>query len=357
MRLLVVIPTWNRAEYLDKAISSVAAARSRARNVQVDLFISDGCSSDHTPDVVARWQRHSPWIHGRRWDTAPHTWSEILRRVLLGSGLDYDYLWILGDDDWICDTTAFGQLAEALEASGEDLPAIVHCCQARRAWPDDKRIIAGSTEDLCNTYGWHELLGWISSLVLSRDTVERMTRSPQLDMEIPSAFAHSEALLEAGYGRTMLVLAAGLVDLQEKEQTPECMKRWAEGGVGERYWNIIPGLLNLKQRGVLTTPLTVGFFRYHTYSFWDRFSVELMSLAYSAEASGEFLESKLRLLVFFGALLGYGEDRKLYESWLEGFTDDVWEVRRALQLIERRINSAQKPSYKFNILPPPNVTV
>ncbi|MBK8793196.1 MAG: hypothetical protein IPN59_08540 [Holophaga sp.] len=36
--------------------------------------------------------------------------------------------------------------------------------------------------------------------------------------------------------------------------------RWAKGKVGEAYWNIIPGLLNLKQRGILTTPLTLGFF-------------------------------------------------------------------------------------------------
>lgn len=352
MKLLVAIPTWNRADYLDKAIGTIAMARSRTRNCEIEMFISDNLSSDHTPEVVARWQEHSPWIHARRWEEHTGHWPEILKRVFMGSNREFDYVWLQGDDDWITDSQAYIKLAEAIEASKHDPPAVVHCCQTRRSLPGDDRVFSGITEDLCNIYGWHDLLGWISGLVISRDTMERMLVSPQLEIKPPSAYCHSEALLEAAYGKNMLIIAAGLIDPQDKEQTPECIERWAKANTGEAYWRIITGLLNLRQRGVLRKPLTLGFFRYLTYSFWDRFAVEVMTLASNSETSDELLEIKLSLLGYFTILLGYGEDRKLFGKWLHGFKDEVHEVRRVLRLIRDRIESFEQSAYTWSLIPP-----
>ncbi|MFZ1615687.1 MAG: glycosyltransferase, partial [Holophaga sp.] len=85
MKLLVVIPTWNRADCLDKAIQAISEARSQAQNCTVELFISDNCSSDHTPEVTSKWLRQAPWIHLKRWDTHTSHWGEILERALLHS--------------------------------------------------------------------------------------------------------------------------------------------------------------------------------------------------------------------------------------------------------------------------------
>ncbi len=350
MKLMVVIPTWNRADYLDKAIAAIASARAHSHKCEVELFVSNNCSSDHTAEVLARWQEGNPWIYGCNWEVHSKVWLEILGRAFNGSGRDYDYAWLQGDDDWITDSTAFAQLMDAIEADPTNPPAVVHPCQTRRALHGDSRIIHGLTEELCNIYGWHDLLGWISSQVLSRGTVDRMLTSPQLAMPFHSAFSHSEALLEAAYGQPMLVLAAGLIDPQDAEQTPESLARWAADGAGPAYWGVIPGLLSLKERGVLKTPLTLTFFRYLTYSFWDRFAVELMTLAGRGDVSEEMIEIKLAMLGHFTKLLGYGEDRKLYQNWLDGFTDDVWDVRRTLGLIQKRIASSGRPSYSFNLL-------
>jgi hypothetical protein len=354
MKLLVAIPTWNRADHLDVAIRAIAAARSMTRKCDVQLFISDNCSSDHTPEVVARWQEGAPWIYYRRWEEHIASWGpDILRRALLGSDLEYDYLWLQGDDDYICDLAAYEKLAEALEASAEDLPAIAHCCQARRSLAGDQRIIAGNTEDLCNTYGWHDLLGWISSLVISRNTVARIWASPHCDIKPRSAYWHAEALLEAAYGQNMLILTEGLIEPQDEEQTEASKERWAKAKVGQGYWYIISGLNSLKDRGVLTKPLTLGFFRYLTYSFWDRFAVEVLHLASSPETPEEVVEIRLGMLRYLADLLGYGEDRKLYQNWLEGFQDAVHEARRSQHRIQERIESHQQPSYSWTLLPPP----
>jgi hypothetical protein len=355
MKLLVAIPTWNRADHLDTAISAIAAARAMTQKCDVELFISDNCSSDHTAEVVARWQEGSPWIHYRRWEEHAPRGTPVLQRAFLGMDLEYDYLWLQGDDDYISDLSAYEILAGAIEASAGNPPAIVHACATRRATPGDQRIIAGTTEELCNIYGWHDLLGWISSLVMSRDTVARMWASPHAKIQPPSSYYHSELLLEAGYGRTMLILATGLIEPQDTEQTAESVARWALADVGNGYWRIIPGLLSLRERGVLTTPLTLNFFRYLTYSFWDRFAVEVMELASMHETTQAFLSSRLELLNLLALLLGHSVERKLFENWLHGLREDVGRVRQALQLVSNRIEDANRPSYPFRLLPPPEV--
>lgn len=351
MKILVAIPTWNRADHLDKAIQAIVNARSASQSCEVELFVSDNCSSDHTGEVVARWQEMAPWIHYHRWEEHLATWGPgILRRAFLGAGVAYDYLWLQGDDDVICDDTAYDKLSVAIAACAEAPPGIVHCCGAQRALPGDTRIIEGNTEDLCNTYGWHDLLGWISSLVVSRDTVERMWASPHAEMHPPSSYWHAEALLEAGYGHSMLILAEGLIETQDKKQTPECLDRWAKANVGPGYWHIIPGLTSLKERGVITKPLTLGFFRYLTYSFWDRFAVELLRRACIPGTPSVVIETHLSMLGYMGDLLGYREDAKLYKTWLEGFRSDLQEIQRTHQLIQQRIDSHQQPSYPFSLL-------
>lgn len=353
MKLLVAIPTWNRADHLDTAIRAIAAARAMTSKCDVELFISDNCSSDHTAEAVARWRDDAPWIHYRRWDEHISAWGpDILKRALLGSDLDYDYLWLQGDDDYISDLGAYEKLAAAIRANAADPPAIAHCCAARRSLPGDQRVIAGNTEDLCNTYGWHDLLGWISSLVLSRETVSRIWDSPHCDIQPRSAYWHAEALLEAAYGRTMLILAEGLIDTQDEEQTAASKERWAQAGVGKAYWYVISGLNSLKDRGILTKPLTLGFFRYLTYSFWDRFAVEVLNLAASPQTADEVIDIRLSMLGYLAELLGYGEERKLYRNWLEGFREDVHTIRRTRQILDQRLESHLQASHPWTVLSP-----
>jgi glycosyltransferase involved in cell wall biosynthesis len=87
----VIIPTYNRAEYLKQAIESVLAQTY----THFELLILDNCSPDHTPDVVARFSdprikylRHACNIRGAA------NWSY---GIYWAKG---EYLCVLGDDDW-----------------------------------------------------------------------------------------------------------------------------------------------------------------------------------------------------------------------------------------------------------------
>jgi hypothetical protein len=151
----------------------------------------------------------------------------------------------------------------------------------------------------------------------------------------------------------MLILTEGLIDPQDKEQTPESVERWAQANVGQRYWYVISGLNSLKDRGVLTKPLTLRFFRYLSYSFWDRFAVELLHRASLPESTEEVIDIRLSMLGYLAELLGRSEERKLYMNWLEGFREDIHTIRRTRLLLDRRIKSHQQASYPWTVLSPP----
>lgn len=54
--LTIAIPTYQRAAQLDRQLAWLAAA-VQGHEDQVELVVSDNCSSDDTPEVTARWQR------------------------------------------------------------------------------------------------------------------------------------------------------------------------------------------------------------------------------------------------------------------------------------------------------------
>lgn len=86
----VIIPTYNRAEYLRQAIESVLAQSYK----NFELLVLDNCSPDHTPDVVASFNDHR--IKYLRHQCNIGAFANWTYGVFLAKG---KYLSILGDDD------------------------------------------------------------------------------------------------------------------------------------------------------------------------------------------------------------------------------------------------------------------
>ena len=350
MKIRMFLPSFTRGEALNQAIGSIAMARTRARGCEVDLVAGDSGASGATAEVLEQWRATETWIHALPWNGPVPRGRDLLDRVVRFPDHDFDYGWFLGDGDWMTDSRAFLSVTAAIAESRELPPALVHACQARRAQPGDHRILSGCTEDLCNALGWHDLLGNLSSLVISRDTLARMLASQQWDLPTPSALRAAEALLEAGYGRPLLVLGAGLVDTQEAEPATGVPRALLEGEDGD--WGFIPGLLALQARGILQKPLWTSFFRCGTGTFRDRFSAELLSLADREGVPDEVIADKLKLLGRLGLLLGRPEDRKLFEDWREGFRRDVVATREASRQRQARRRAAERPPESPLLLPP-----
>lgn len=62
MRISVCLTTYNRASQLDYTLSSLA----RQTRLPDELIVSDDCSSDHTAEIVEKWQKHFPQLFYQR---------------------------------------------------------------------------------------------------------------------------------------------------------------------------------------------------------------------------------------------------------------------------------------------------
>lgn len=86
----VVIPTFNRADFLSDAVGSVLA-----QTVACEIIVVDHGSTDTTQEVVAQWMDSVTYLR-REFDSGPQfSW---LDGVLLAS---HDRVKILHDDDWL----------------------------------------------------------------------------------------------------------------------------------------------------------------------------------------------------------------------------------------------------------------
>lgn len=91
----VIIPTYNRAEYLKQAIQSVL----EQTYIHFELLILDNCSTDHTSEIVAQFSDSR--IQYIRHQCNIRTLANWSYGVYWAKG---DYLCILGDDDWYAPT-------------------------------------------------------------------------------------------------------------------------------------------------------------------------------------------------------------------------------------------------------------
>jgi glycosyltransferase involved in cell wall biosynthesis len=99
--LTVAIPTYNRADLLDKQLAWLAQA-IQGFEADCEIFVSDNCSTDHTQDVIKKWQAiliNIPFTNHKNSENVG------LRKNIAHciSSAKTKYVWTVGDDDPIQD--------------------------------------------------------------------------------------------------------------------------------------------------------------------------------------------------------------------------------------------------------------
>lgn len=89
--LSIVIPTYNRAEFLDYSLE-VHIPICREFNVQI--FISDNASTDNTENVVKKWIKEYQHLHYNKNETNIGPDGNFEKALKL---TDTDYIWLLSD--------------------------------------------------------------------------------------------------------------------------------------------------------------------------------------------------------------------------------------------------------------------
>lgn len=89
-RLSIVIPTYNRADFLDYSLQTHIPI---AQKYNIPIYVSDNASTDNTRETVEKWQLHYPYLHYYRNETNV---GEINFEIALRYP-DTDFVWLLGD--------------------------------------------------------------------------------------------------------------------------------------------------------------------------------------------------------------------------------------------------------------------
>lgn len=101
--LTIAIPTFNRASLLDKQLSWLANA-IKGFEADIEIFVSDNCSTDNTPEVINKWKSQIAGVtfHSCRNDENIGVMRNILNCLTTART---KYVWAIGDDDPIEDRT------------------------------------------------------------------------------------------------------------------------------------------------------------------------------------------------------------------------------------------------------------
>jgi glycosyltransferase involved in cell wall biosynthesis len=99
--LTIAIPTYNRAELLNKQLAWLAQAMKGFES-ECEIFVSDNCSTDKTQEVIEKWQAILSDVTFRS-----HKHSEnvgVMRNIIhCVKSATTKYVWTIGDDDPIQD--------------------------------------------------------------------------------------------------------------------------------------------------------------------------------------------------------------------------------------------------------------
>jgi len=167
MLLSICIPTYNRAEYLQKTIESIVT-QSAWNTGNTEIVISDNASTDSTSAVIAGYEKRYPGlIRSIRQDPAidPHDNFEAAMR--LGHG---EYL-KLNNDTLLWSANALAEYLQILRPGG----ALVLTPNSRiaPAYAIQKTIQCQDMSEMLNMCSY--FLTWIGILCVRRDVFEKLS--------------------------------------------------------------------------------------------------------------------------------------------------------------------------------------
>ncbi|WP_427162651.1 glycosyltransferase family 2 protein [Aliinostoc sp. HNIBRCY26] len=112
--LTIAIPTYNRAELLDQQLTWLASAIQGCES-ECEILISDNCSTDHTPEIIQKWQTyfHNTRFHANRNSENLGVMRNIAYCIQAATS---KYVWTISDDDKI-DTKTISYLVQTLNNS------------------------------------------------------------------------------------------------------------------------------------------------------------------------------------------------------------------------------------------------
>ena len=275
LNIAIVIPTYNRLELLKKLIDSIEH-QIIPNEVKIFCVISNSCSTDGTTQyLIDKEKNQSPmglieFIIQNPDSIA--TYVEAKKNLFRAINLvpnQVEWTWMVGDDDYLTSNDVILKLTTFLKKTDKPDLAFIHSCQGRRSTHTNAAHY-GTLFELCNSIGFHEMLGWISSIIVKTQIYKAAFNSILFEKS-QSAYPHASTLLGEAANFQGVFLDTAWIDPQENQQNEETLQNWQKENMLERYFYVVDDLVSLKERGLLPNNLNSIFFRYLDITFIERY--------------------------------------------------------------------------------------
>lgn len=365
MKFAIVIPTYNRVEALKKAISHIEEQEIEP-NTELFCVICNTASTDGTHDYLMTLkssQKIKYVIHSSLENSIFVNWRKCADVI----PQDMDWVWFHGDDDYLYTPQSVQYVLNLIKEETDPTLSLVHACQSRRSLKTGN-VIEGDLIGLCNKIGYHEMLGWMSSLIVRADRfipalkdatkntakIKKSTQAIEMRM---SAYPHSAAILEHCYADKALFIDLPLVEPQDTQQTEESMQRWQVERMGERYFFVIDDLLELQKKGALKNGVSKVFFRYLTYNLWDRYASFILEEMLFHNGVSQQLLGYISDMQKMANLFESPSDVKSYLIWfyslqseINRFVDANRLLGNSKESVKQFVSRTNIANYSFSVL-------
>ncbi|MEA5513208.1 glycosyltransferase family 2 protein [Nodularia sp. UHCC 0506] len=95
--LTIAIPTYNRAELLDKQLVWLTQA-IKGFESDCEIFVSDNCSTEHTQKIIKKWRNYLSNVTFKS-HKQPENVGLIKNLISCLTSAETKYIWTIGDDD------------------------------------------------------------------------------------------------------------------------------------------------------------------------------------------------------------------------------------------------------------------
>jgi hypothetical protein len=274
LKITIAIPTFNRIDHLKCAIDAIQKLNISPK-IHLALSISNIASDDGTSDFLKSLSINNLELHisNTKKKEIHSNWYNLTHVI----PADTDYVWLHGDDDTIINENALKHIHEIIHSEPTINSIIIP--QAKRLKGTNKRYIS-TLSDLCMKFGFHEMLGWMSQIITTRDTFINAMKGhgekigdarsgTDLTRRRVSAFQHSSEFLKLIGNKTAALLDSHIIDEQDQVFSGIRTRQEARAHQNVRdLFFFVPESLDFLHND-LKNPLDVRFFRYVNKSLGD----------------------------------------------------------------------------------------
>jgi hypothetical protein len=194
---------------------------SKIENLEVNYCISASACNDGTQNYLSKMQNINKNYNIYVKKSNRTRWNWIYLKNLIPSNTDW--VWLFGDDDIIINQNGWHTINNLINIAENHNADIISIPQAKRIQKEE--IYIDSLINLSERFGLHEILGWMTSIIMRRSVFIKFLNTMQVRFQNvytdrgllntrASPFLHSLILLKQNSDSKVIFALGNIVDEQ-----------------------------------------------------------------------------------------------------------------------------------------------